>query len=81
MERGIVRGRVASLLRSSEIKPYVLLICTFFCLPQKHPGSLESNDWTYSRGKEVESCIASPTLKITSPKETECGSSSTLSNS
>ena len=30
MERGIVRGRVASLLRSSEIKPYVLLICTFF---------------------------------------------------
>ena len=40
MERGIVRGRVASLLRSSEIKPYVLLICTFFCLPQKHPGSL-----------------------------------------
>eukprot|EP00116_Pleurobrachia_bachei_P016686 sb/3476948/ len=28
-ERGIVRGRVASLLRTSEIKPYVLLICTY----------------------------------------------------
>ena len=40
MERGIVRGRVASLLRSSEIKPYVLLICTFFCKPNFFPGHI-----------------------------------------
>ena len=38
MERGIVRGRVASLLRSSEIKPYVLLICTFFYYQFLCPG-------------------------------------------
>ena len=59
MERGIVRGRVASLLRSSEIKPYVLLICTFFCLAQKLSGSYKDD-----KGKASEDTWVSKSLEL-----------------
>lgn len=42
-ERGIVRSRVVLLLRSTEIKPFVLLICSIYYRTNIFPLSLADN--------------------------------------